>query len=345
MSTNTTPKISVIMSVYNCEGTIIESINSILNQTFQDFEFLIADDCSTDNSRTLIESIKDRRIILSHNNKNCHYLQTWNRLAALAKAPYITFQDADDISYLDRLDVLYNKMLEDESCAIVGANFYRPYKRWLQSTQSNYKLSYEEIMDDIDKHEIVNFYGTRSLFAKSIFNKMGGFRPFFDRMGWEDYDLFLRIAEQYKVCNVSDVLYEYRYYSTSSSKIKKSNISAKKIFIEDIGFFLHRQRMKNNGLDGLMEGGNKIELQIFMEKLHQFYLNDISLPFIRIAKNQISNKDFSNALKSTLLALKIKFLKFDNLKLPLFLIAAFTRAWIKYLLIIFKLTNNKMFRI
>ncbi len=335
------PRISVIMSAYNCEKTIEESITSILHQSFQDFEFLIADDCSTDRTKALIETFADDRIILCHNTKNCHYLQTWNRLAALAKAPYITFQDADDISYPERLKTLHDKIVVNDDFAIVGANYYRPYDRWLQGTQSNYRLSYEEIKDDIDRNQIVNFYGTRSLFNKSIFIKVGGFRPFFDRMGWEDYDLFLRIAEQYKVCNVSDVLYEYRYYSTSSSKIKKSNISYKKVFIDEIGFYLHDQRKRGNGTDGLMEGGDQTEFQMYLKGVRQRYLQDESLAFRKMARNQISNKDYKNSFANAMMAINMKPFVVSNWALFSTWFSSYVRSCIKYLLIRLKVYKHE----
>ena len=321
------------MSAYNCERTIKESINSILNQSFQDFEFLIADDCSTDNTKVLIESFSDTRIKLYPNSVNCHLVKTWNRLVGLAQAQYVTFQDGDDISYPDRLKILYNKIIIDQECAIVGANHYRPFNKWLQGNQSNFKLDYKDILNDINQFKKINYYGTRSLFNKNILLKVGGFRNYFDRVGWEDYDLFLRIAEQYKVCNVSDVLYEYRYHSTSTSKIKKSNISYIKLFIEDIGFFLHDQRMRNNGKDGLMEGGNEKEFKLYLEQLNHKYLKDKSLPFQKIAKNQISNKDFSNALKNTFKAISFNFYEFYNWAIFFKLIVGFTKSFVKYVFI------------
>lgn len=324
------PKISVIMSAYNCEKTILESINSILNQSFQDFEFLIADDCSTDRTKELIDSVKDERIKIFHNDVNCHYLLTWNRLTNLSQAPLITFQDADDISYPNRLKILYEKMIENDEVAIVGANFYRPFPNWKQGYNSNFKEHYEEIVNGISQ-KIINFYGTRALFNKKIFLSVGGFRDFFNRLGWEDFDLFLRIAENHKVCNVKNVLYEYRYYPLSSSKIKITNLSSKKIFIEDIGFFLHEQRMKNFGLDGIMEGGNQLELTEFLQKLDLKYKKDESIAFRKIAKNQISNKDFINALKNILIALKMSPLNISNWKLVPFLIFAYIRTIVKYI--------------
>ena len=294
------------MSVYNCENFVSEAINSILNQTFTDFEFLIADDCSTDSTRKIIDSFKDYRIKTIHNSKNIHLVETWNKLASYAKGKYITFQDADDVSYVTRLEKLFNFAENNKNIAVVGANFYRPFKKWKMSTQSNYKLTHKDIIEDLESNGIVNFYGTRALFRREIFNEFNGFRIFFNRVGWEDYDLFLRIAQKYPVANISDILYEYRYYKNSSSKVKKSNISFKKVFIHEIGLFLYHQRKNNNGLDGLMENGDKSGFEKCLIKLENKYLSDISISYRIMSKNQCSNKDFRNAIVSIGNALKLR---------------------------------------
>ena len=98
------PKVSVVMSVYNGAAHLEESISSVLRQTFRDFEFLICDDGSTDKSRNIIRAyfLKDSRIVAVSQN-NLGLTKTLNRLIGLARGRYIARQDADDISHPDRL--------------------------------------------------------------------------------------------------------------------------------------------------------------------------------------------------------------------------------------------------
>ena len=109
------PTISIIMPVYNAELYLEEAIESILNQTFEDFEFIIIDDGSTDNSLKIIQqcSTKDNRIIcISRENKGI--IDSVNEGLDRSSGSYIARMDADDISYPDRLKKQYNFMIEHD---------------------------------------------------------------------------------------------------------------------------------------------------------------------------------------------------------------------------------------
>ena len=103
MPSKQTPKVSVLMSVYNDAVYLDEAIESILNQTFTDFEFLIINDGSTDGSRDIILSYADPRIRLVDNEVNLGLPVSLNKGIRLAKGEYIARQDADDVSLPDRL--------------------------------------------------------------------------------------------------------------------------------------------------------------------------------------------------------------------------------------------------
>ena len=100
------PSISIIMSVYNGEQFLNESIKSILNQTYTDFEFIITNDCSTDNSKDIIQEFakKDSRIKFIDNKKNLGLAQSLNNMIKISKAKYIARMDADDIALQNRFE-------------------------------------------------------------------------------------------------------------------------------------------------------------------------------------------------------------------------------------------------
>ena len=100
-SVNNNPKVTVFMPVYNGEKYLREAIDSILNQTFTDFEFLIINDGSTDSSVEIINSYDDSRIRLIHNEKNLKLVATLNKGLDLARGKYIARMDCDDISLPD----------------------------------------------------------------------------------------------------------------------------------------------------------------------------------------------------------------------------------------------------
>lgn len=99
------PKVTVLMSEYNTkEEELRASIESILNQTYKDFELLIIDDCSDKKSTDIIESYKDDRIKLIHNEKNLGLAKSLNEGLELATTDYIIRMDTDDIAHVDRIE-------------------------------------------------------------------------------------------------------------------------------------------------------------------------------------------------------------------------------------------------
>src|SRR4030067_2802339 len=103
MKPSISPKVTVLMSVYNGEKYLEKAINSILNQTFTDFEFLIVNDGSTDGSVKIIESYNDHRIRLVHNEANIGLINSLNKGLDLAQGEYVARMDCDDISLTERL--------------------------------------------------------------------------------------------------------------------------------------------------------------------------------------------------------------------------------------------------
>ena len=98
-------RLSVLMPVYNAEKFLAEAIDSILQQSFSDFEFIIIDDCSTDSSVAIIESYKDVRIRLYRNDSNSGISYSLNRGIELATTELIARMDADDVSYPQRMQI------------------------------------------------------------------------------------------------------------------------------------------------------------------------------------------------------------------------------------------------
>ncbi|MDD4353774.1 MAG: glycosyltransferase family A protein, partial [Candidatus Nanoarchaeia archaeon] len=119
-------RISVIMSAYNTERYIAEAIESILNQTFKDFEFIIIDDGSTDDSLKIIKRYvkKDRRIKLIHNKKNIGLTKSLNKGLKIAKGQYIARMDADDISLPQRFQIQYDFLEKNKDIFLIGTTAF-----------------------------------------------------------------------------------------------------------------------------------------------------------------------------------------------------------------------------
>ncbi len=115
--------ISVLMPVYNAEKYLKQSIESILNQSYSNFEFIIFDDASTDSSLSIIQSYEDPRIKIISSKTNKGYLIHLNHGLSIAQGEYIARMDADDISHSDRFQLQIDFLKRNEDHALVGTNY------------------------------------------------------------------------------------------------------------------------------------------------------------------------------------------------------------------------------
>jgi glycosyltransferase involved in cell wall biosynthesis len=219
-------KVSVVMSVYNGEKYLKEAIDSILNQTFKDFEFIIINDGSTDNSLKIIKSYKDPRIVLI-SRKNKGLVASLNEGIKKARGEYIARQDADDISVKNRL---YRQLglLEKENKNAVFSFFE------MIDDSNKVKNIFTSPIRNIDVYRslfIRNPLGHGSvMFDKSLFNELGGYISAVGPV--EDYDLWCRFFENKAEFGVvPEILYKWRDNpeGISSSKNKLQYTSALKI--------------------------------------------------------------------------------------------------------------------
>lgn len=222
------PKISVIMPVYNTEKYLSEAIESVLFQSFSDFEFIIIDDCSTDNSYKICEeySKRDKRIKLNRNEKNMWISFTRNKLIYLSSTNYIATQDSDDISLQNRLElsfyflenntnywvISWNNIIINEDSEII---WYREYSNNIQ----NIILKKSPISQP------------SSMFRKDIFENLWWYDKKLNY--WEDYDLWLKMfANNYKIKNISENLIKYRIHQKQSKSVKLKETIKNTLFIQ-----------------------------------------------------------------------------------------------------------------
>jgi len=120
--TDKTPQVSVIMPAYNAEKYIGEAIESILNQTYKDFELIIVNDASTDSTGSIIKTYaeKDERIVVLENEQNLNIAGSLNRAISAAKGEFLARMDADDIALPERLEIQSKAMQENPKVAVVG---------------------------------------------------------------------------------------------------------------------------------------------------------------------------------------------------------------------------------
>lgn len=207
------PLLSVVMSVYNAEEYIIECVNSILNQSFDDFEFLIVDDASDDNTKALLDSINDSRLIVFHNDNKLGLPKNLNFLLDKATGKYIARMDGDDVSALDRFEKEVSILESDDSIEMVCS--------YCQKIGSE-----NEIVKTPLDYEILR---ATLLFKNPITNSTVMFRNSpshyydYDFLKSQDYEMWDRMSGKFeKVAVINQVLGYYRIHEKQITKEKIS---------------------------------------------------------------------------------------------------------------------------
>ena len=213
-------KISFIMSVYNGMPYLVEAVKSILDQTYKNFEFIIVDDGSTDNSWRYLKSLKDPRVKLIKNKKNLGLPKSLNIALRQAQGDFVARMDADDISKPERLHIQLNFMELNPQIDICGS--------FVSVIDENGKLIggiKKPITDDKIKQQI--YWLTPLLhptwFAKKeVFTKLKGYDEKWDFV--EDFEFLIR-AKDFKMANIPKYLLFFR-----NQKERRSQKTIEKIY-------------------------------------------------------------------------------------------------------------------
>jgi len=209
--------ITVLMPAYNCGHYISQSIKSILNQTYKEFEFIIIDDGSTDNTEEIICSFKDSRIIYKK-TKNKGTSAALNYGLKLSNCDWIARIDADDLNVSTRLEVQLNFLNENPDYDIVSS--------WSVYFKSSHKIlfllrepvNHRQIYKYLNLHNPLN--QSAVIYRKKIIKKEGYDESFRNN---EDFELFYRIRDKVRFYNIPQFLVYTRMRPESKSNITENN--------------------------------------------------------------------------------------------------------------------------
>lgn len=207
------PKVSVILPVYNCEKYIFETVQSVLNQTFADFELLIVDDCSTDNTVAIIKEFNDDRIQLTVKEKNTGYTDSLNYAVSIAKGQYIARMDGDDICLPTRFEKQVTFLDTNPKIILCGSAIQI--------------IGTDTILRHPSNHEAIKIklcFGS-SFYHPSVMGRIEVFQAnLYDKKyePAEDYDLWTRLAFQGELANLEEVLLLYRVHDNQVSNERKT---------------------------------------------------------------------------------------------------------------------------
>jgi glycosyltransferase involved in cell wall biosynthesis len=207
------PMLSIVMPLYNAAPFVGEAIQSILNQSFKDFELIIIDDGSTDNSLKIAQSFSDPRIRILKNDENKGIVYTRNRGLHEMKGRYFAPFDADDIAHPDKFSIQLEFMEKHPEFGLVGTWAYHidPLGNRISSS---YKLSGSPESIPIKMLFRAYFIQSAVVFRKEVLPPEG-YTTGYDIA--EDYKIYFDTAQKFKTWNIPRYLIEYRIHPQSST--------------------------------------------------------------------------------------------------------------------------------
>ena len=277
------PQISVVMPVYNREQYLRESIESILNQTFADFEFIIVDDQSTDSSWQIIQEYanKDKRIVAVKNTgkKGCYPARNCGH--RLAKGKYIAVMDSDDIALPQRLQTQFEFLEKNSNVSFCSA--------WLKNFEASDDIitlptTHKEIRDTL-------FFNCCFSNGVAMFKNDPSIEYATDFNCSEDYDLWCRKIDLFQFANIPKVLLLYRRHSSQTDGVLQNNVANKVRLnnIQKIGVTLSEEE-KNFYLEifsGKFFPKNKSELLLATKMLNNILTAGIKHKYKNLFKSHI----------------------------------------------------------
>lgn len=223
LNTSDHPVISVIMPVYNAELYVKEAIDSILNQTFDNFEFIIIDDGSTDESLALIQAYKDPRIIILKNNRNLGNYPTRNLGMRVAKGKYIAVMDADDIALPERFQKQYTFLEANMQTLAIGSNsLIIPNGKERGTPYSSESIRLSLLNNNYILHPSL-------MIRTSVVHQLRGYKEEYYYAA--DYDMVCRINLLGDMVCLPDILMHYRWHP---DQITQQHRSEQKQFADEI---------------------------------------------------------------------------------------------------------------
>jgi glycosyltransferase involved in cell wall biosynthesis len=206
------PELSIIMPVYNSVKYVAEAVNSLLSQSFTNFELIIVNDASTDGSADVLTNFNDGRIKLFNNHQNRGIVYSRNRGLAEARGKFIAQFDSDDIAMPDKFEKQIDFLKKNPGFGMVGS--------WVRMIDGEGKLMKEKWRLPA-KPELIpaimlfrNYFVQSTVVARVDAIPEGGYKAAFD-VG-EDYVMWIEIAKKHKVWNLPEYLINYRVHGMST---------------------------------------------------------------------------------------------------------------------------------
>lgn len=257
-------KVSVIMGVFNGEKYLRNAIESILDQSFLDFDFIICNDGSTDNTKSIITeyAISDDRVILLNNTTNKGLGYSLNKCIEASNSEYLVRMDGDDYSISSRLEVLVDTIENNSEYSVIGTamTLFDSEEEWGQTTPITYPTSYQVYKGPAVAHATV-------IMRRSAIISVGMYNVACDEYRIEDYDLWCRLNEKgFSIMSINKKLYKCRWDRNDYYSRRKY-----KHLLGLVKYKLHWSKKMNLGIKGKFHAlvvFAKAITPTFIKKLH-----------------------------------------------------------------------------
>ena len=254
------PKVSVIMSVYNGEKYLRESIDSMLGQTFTNFEFIIINDGSTDSTPTIINSYTDPRILCLHNKQNIGLTRSLNRGLKLARGEFVARQDSDDVSLPDRLATQISYLQRNKQVGLLGTAYYvidsqGTHTNIFRQPETDSQIRWQMLFLSAFCHTSVMFRSKFFVTCESVYDESLQYS--------QDFELWTRLLSCTNVANLQIPLVKLRIHEdrVTSNCYKKQQQIASEIAAKQINSLFKRNYVNLYEVQSLRQWYNRFPNQ------------------------------------------------------------------------------------
>ena len=349
------PAISVVLPVYNGETFLAKAIESILNQTYRDFEFIIINDGSKDGSKAIIDSYadKDERIVVIH-QENTGLVAALNLGIATAKAPLIARMDADDIALSERFAKQVEYLSNHPEIAVLGSFIRLIDEQDKPIRDIYYPVTAQEIAGKILQGS--PFAHPAVMMRKEILEE-GAYKALYTHC--EDYELWLRLSEKYEMANLPEILLLYRQHPHKIS-VRHAEEQMLKTIVAQLASRHRRSGKPDIAIETISidtldlfditeDEKQKILFRLYEHKLYACVFGQDDQPVLELleqAKKKSGEKNYSYFLSMLLQKVAMHYLyRRKYSKFTLYILRALITSPRSFILTLLKLTGKILYRI
>jgi len=292
------PELSIIMPLFNSESYVGQAIESLLSQTYTDFELIIVNDASTDNSLQIAKSYTDPRIKIVENERNMGIVYSRNKGLSIAIGNFIAPFDSDDIAYPDKFKIQINFLIRNPDYGMIGS--------WAKMIDNKGKLLKKKWKLNAPSKRIPaillfrNYFVQSSIVMRREAIPMGGYKTGYDVV--EDYIMWIETADRFKTWNYPSYLIQYRVHPKSATNSDDNRMIQRDIRVYEYIFEKIGLKADNASIQLLLKikSDEKIACQTELEKIEKFLIFILNHNLLHNLFNQkeLSKVIFMRWLKS-----------------------------------------------